>query len=89
MTVLELTSSDMQQPFRHGHTPLSNCGEFRWGRNGYVGPIPQLPRSKDLTPLDFNLWGFVKAVVTFLPYLQPAAFPELQEEIQRFGISAG
>ncbi|GBM65217.1 hypothetical protein AVEN_65668-1 [Araneus ventricosus] len=26
-------------------------------------PIPWLPRSPDVTPLDFFLWGFVKSIV--------------------------
>jgi hypothetical protein len=69
--------------------PLSISGEFRWGINGYVEPLPWLPRSKDLKPLDFNLWGLVKAAITFLKCLHPAAFRELQEVIPYFGVSAG
>lgn len=30
---------------------------------GRSGPIPWLPRSPDLTPIDFFLWGHVKQLV--------------------------
>lgn len=37
----------------------------RWVGRG--GPIPWPPRSPDITPLDFFLWGFVKDVVYHTP----------------------
>ncbi|GBM49030.1 hypothetical protein AVEN_153546-1 [Araneus ventricosus] len=37
----------------------------RWCGRG--GPIPWPPRSPDITPLDFFLWGFVKNIVYKTP----------------------
>lgn len=37
------------------------------------GDIPFPPRSADLTPLEFFLWGYLKSVV----YTDPASFPQL------------
>lgn len=63
----------------------------RWiGRNG---PILWPPRSPDLTPLDFYLWGRVKAIVysvriTDIDQLRTRiqmAFDQVQEEMQRPG----
>jgi len=31
--------------------------------NGRGGPIPWPPRSPDLSPLDFFLWGYIKNIV--------------------------
>jgi hypothetical protein len=66
--MFELTepSSDLLHSLRHYHMPLSMSGEFRWGERVNVGPLPWPPRSQDLTLLDFNLWGLVKEVDTFL-----------------------
>lgn len=45
---------------------------------GRRGPIEWPPRSPDLTPLDFFLWGYLKSVV----YAQkPKTIPELKAEI--------
>jgi hypothetical protein len=32
---------------------------------GRGGPIPLPPRSPDLSPLDFSLWGYINNVVYF------------------------
>jgi hypothetical protein len=37
------------------------------GRVGRDGPIPWPPRSPDITPLDFFLWGYVKGIVYKTP----------------------
>jgi hypothetical protein len=34
---------------------------------GRGGPIPWPPRSPDITPLDFFLWGYVKDIVSKTP----------------------
>jgi hypothetical protein len=34
---------------------------------GHDGPIPWPPRSPDITPLDFLLWGYVKDIVYKTP----------------------
>ena len=40
---------------------LNDTFPYRWiGRDG---PIPRPPRSPDITPLDFFLWGYVKDIV--------------------------
>jgi len=39
----------------------------RW--TGRDGPIPWPPRSPDITPLDFFLWGYVKDKVFSTPVL--------------------
>jgi hypothetical protein len=46
---------------------------------GRVAPIAWPPRSPDLTPLDFFLWGFVKDRVLVPPL--PANFAELRTRI--------
>lgn len=40
---------------------LNNIFEIRWIGRG--GPVPWPPRSPDLTPLDFYLWGMMKTKV--------------------------
>jgi hypothetical protein len=39
---------------------LNQCYENHW--IGHHGPIPWLPKSPDLTPLDFFLWGIMKEI---------------------------
>jgi hypothetical protein len=36
---------------------------------GHDGPIPWPPRSPDITPLDFFLWGYVKDMVYKIPVI--------------------
>ena len=40
---------------------LNNCFPYSWIGRG--GPIPWPPRSPDLTPLDFYVWGRAKELV--------------------------
>ena len=40
---------------------LNECFPNRWVGKG--GPTPWLPRSPDLNPLDFFLWGHLKSLV--------------------------
>lgn len=40
---------------------LNNVFEGRW--IGREGPVPWPPRSPDLNPLDFFLWGYLKQLV--------------------------
>jgi hypothetical protein len=50
----------------------------RWiGRNG---PLPWPPRSPDLTPLDYFLWGYVKGQVYKSP--RPQTVQELRDRIE-------
>ena len=46
---------------------------------GRSAPIAWPPRSQDLTPLDFFLWGFIKDMV-YVPPL-PATLPDLRARI--------
>lgn len=46
---------------------------------GRSAPIAWPPRSPDLTPLDFFLWGFIKDMV-YVPPL-PATLPDLRARI--------
>jgi hypothetical protein len=38
---------------------------------GRDGPIPWSPRSPDITPLDFFLWGYIKDIVYKTPVTSP------------------
>jgi hypothetical protein len=40
---------------------------FSGRRVGHDGPIPWPPRSPDITPLDFFLWGYVKDIAYKTP----------------------
>ena len=46
---------------------------------GRQGPVPWPPRSADLTPLDFYLWGYLKSVV-YDP--QPSTIAQLKVNIR-------
>jgi hypothetical protein len=48
-------------------------------RIGREGPISWLPRSPDLTPLDFFFWGYVKEDIYVTPL--PRTVKELKEGI--------
>ena len=48
---------------------------------GRGGKIAWPPRSSDLTPLDFSVWGYVKDEV-FIPLL-PASLEELRARITK------
>lgn len=50
----------------------------RWIGRG--GPVPWPPRSPDLTPLDFFLWGRIKSLVYVT---QPTSVEELREKIEQ------
>ena len=52
-------------------------GERVISRNG---PVEWLPRSCDLTPLDFFLWGHIKSLVYAN---KPATLDDLKDNIQR------
>jgi hypothetical protein len=49
----------------HYWTPVTEFLNQHFARRwiGRGGPIPWPPRSPDLTPLDFFLWGYVKDIV--------------------------
>jgi hypothetical protein len=49
---------------------------------GRAAPLPWPPRSPDLTPLDFFLWGFVKDRV-YVPSLPARVAEQLQKGHQR------
>ncbi|XP_050511562.1 uncharacterized protein LOC126887788 isoform X2 [Diabrotica virgifera virgifera] len=48
---------------------------------GRRGPIEWPPRSPDLPPPDFFLWGYLKSVVNIKYKTQPASLEELRERI--------
>jgi hypothetical protein len=43
----------------------------------------QFPRSRDLTPMDFFLWGHIKALVCISPFDSPTPHPPF--ELKKFG----
>ncbi|GFV23456.1 putative DD41D transposase [Trichonephila clavipes] len=48
------------------------------------GPVNWPPRSCDLTPLDYFLWGYVKSLVKSLVYAdKPQTFDHLEDNIRR------
>ncbi|GFG36095.1 hypothetical protein Cfor_03668 [Coptotermes formosanus] len=64
----------------HYHRDVRKCLNTRFpGRwIGRAAPIPWPPRSPDLTPLDFFLWGIVKDRVYVPPYLQMSHSSEFE-----------
>lgn len=64
-----------QMWFQHDGAPAHFAAEVRnylneYFRNRWIGrggPVPWPPRSPDLTPLDFSLWGYVKDLVYATP----------------------
>ena len=58
---------------------LNNEFPERWIGRGAPDPRCWLPRSPDCTPLDFFLWGHVKALV--YENVVPASVEELKERI--------
>ena len=84
----ELDISDMQfqQDGASSHTARviidllkGKFGERVISRNG---PVEWPPRSCDLTPLDFFLWGHIKSLVYAN---KPATLDDLKDNIQRSG----
>ena len=65
----------------HFHIDVRNYlnKEFPRGWAGRVEPIEYPPRSSDLTPLDFYLWGVLKDIVYAM---KPETLQELRGEIQ-------
>ena len=56
-------------------------GEFYEHFISHLGPVNWPPRSCDLTPLDYFLWGYVKAHV----YTdKPASIDALEDNINKF-----
>lgn len=70
---------DGAPPHFHGEVRafLDNRFQRRW--IGRAGPIAWPPRSPDLTPLDFFLWGFIKDKVYVQPL--PANLNDLRNRI--------
>jgi hypothetical protein len=58
---------------------LDNTFPDRW--IGRRGSVEYPPRSPDLTPTDFFLWGYLKDVVYST---KPATLQKLHQEIERF-----
>ena len=64
----ETTELSMEEIHRHVRQ-FVRCTRNLWrqcrimGWIGRDGPIPWPPRSPDITPLDFFLWGYVKDIV--------------------------
>lgn len=57
---------------------LNNEFHGRW--IGRAGPIAWPPRSPDLNPLDFSIWGYLKSLVYATPVND---LPELRQRIER------
>ena len=54
----------------------------RWIGRG--GPLEWAPRSPDLTPLDFSIWGYLKQAVYAVPVSSLAALKlKIEEEVQK------
>ena len=56
---------------------LNNRYQNRWIGRG--GPVGWPPRSPDMTPLDFFLWGYVKSKVYIV---EPTTIENMQERIR-------
>ncbi|KAF2883809.1 hypothetical protein ILUMI_22395 [Ignelater luminosus] len=64
----------------------------RWNGRGNYAPVNWLPRSPDMTPLDFFLWGALTAIVHFRPvdteqeffYAYQGSLDSLKQDLSRF-----
>ena len=85
MQELDLHDMWFQQDGATCHTALATMdllrGEFGEHFLSRSGPVNWPPRSCDLTPLDYFLWGYVKAYV----YTdRPASIDALEDNIEGF-----
>ncbi|GFY22285.1 uncharacterized protein TNCV_3299261 [Trichonephila clavipes] len=85
----ELNNHDVQEPWfqQDGATCHTACATIDLLKDTFgdrlisrFGPVNWLPRSCDLTPLDYFLWGYVKSLV----YAdKPQTLDHLEENIRR------